>query len=508
MSLSIDLGFSAEGLEEARTLVEGWLAEGMAVDSGAAPSFEDAGEPALEVVEHDGTWMARGGRTDQLQDGWSRVTRVWLARDGDCAEVSVRAAHYRGAVTPPGCKEPLFSVPTFVGELIDAVGIEHEGRPLGGRILYCQPERVDAFLDFLRDGSRRWPVVVAADRRQAEYLQPAVQGLAHVVLIEGTALNALKAQVGWELSPTRSWIRVLWPGLVDRVTHDWIRVRSDEPSAEQLARIACETADEIARRSASGTATPAIDRRIDAALRDRRLEAEREASRARNEELKRQIAELQAAARSGSTAAADDVALAELFAEFDAKEQERNALLARIAELETDVDNERARREEAERQLRSRGTSPAQLPSLVEPQTPLEAVELARESTDGALVFGADVENTARELAPKAGPPKKIFDALEALADMARARAEGPLGTSMVHWMRDRNFDVSGEDDGVKGNAKQVAKRTWHDGESRTFFEMHVKVNESTSHDQCVRIYYRWDDDAKVVRIGSVGRHP
>lgn len=142
------------------------------------------------------------------------------------------------------------------------------------------------------------------------------------------------------------------------------------------------------------------------------------------------------------------------------------------------------------------------------PSSVLEAVERARLLFAGLVTFGDDVGRGIAGLAPHAGPPEKVFAYLDQLAELARVRREGPLGRGMVQWLSARNVEASTESETVTNGRSQMDRCIWSDGRGRRQFELHLKPNDSTHPDQCVRIYFDWDDASEQLVVGWVGRHP
>ena len=118
------------------------------------------------------------------------------------------------------------------------------------------------------------------------------------------------------------------------------------------------------------------------------------------------------------------------------------------------------------------------------------------------------MQEGVRTIAPDAGPPDKIYDYLQALADLARLRRDGPIGAGMVQWLAQRGVAASGESETVRNNRSEMTKRRWHNGRKHEEFELHLKPAEATAADRCVRIYFNWDDISEKVVVGWVGRHP
>ena len=144
-----------------------------------------------------------------------------------------------------------------------------------------------------------------------------------------------------------------------------------------------------------------------------------------------------------------------------------------------------------------------------EPQTVEDAVVVARTRFDNTLIFGNDVADGVQGLARDAGPPHKISDYLAALDEMTLGRRSGTLTGSVVSWLNDRGINCSRESESTRRSPAKMRKRTWSDGtEDRREFEYHLKPNDGTSPDRCVRIYFEYDDKREKTVVGWVGRHP
>jgi len=142
------------------------------------------------------------------------------------------------------------------------------------------------------------------------------------------------------------------------------------------------------------------------------------------------------------------------------------------------------------------------------PTTVEEAVDRARKVFSQFLTFGDDVGDGVRTLPPDAGPPDKIYDHLQVLADLAQVRRDGPIGCGMVQWLSSGGVPASGESETIRNSRSEMAKRRWHDGRQRKEFELHLKTAEATAPNRCVRIYFDWDAASEKVVIGWVGKHP
>ena len=91
---------------------------------------------------------------------------------------------------------------------------------------------------------------------------------------------------------------------------------------------------------------------------------------------------------------------------------------------------------------------------------------------------------------------------------MTRQRVSGTLGRNPADWFLERGIKASTESDTIRRSQVEMQRRTWHDGSGRRKFEMHLKPNEGTSPDRCVRIYFDFDAGIGRTVVGWIGRHP
>jgi hypothetical protein len=221
----------------------------------------------------------------------------------------------------------------------------------------------------------------------------------------------------------------------------------------------------------------------------------------RNDVTRREAEETRARLRD----AADWNSLEQSYAkENDALRSTVVSQAAEIADLRSQVSN-------LEVAFRWRATDATELAPQMEapPASVWEAVEQAERRFASALVFGRDVEDGIRSLANDAGPPEKVLQYLERLAEMVEARrTTGSLGQTSVKWLRERGVNASIESETVRNSEQEMAKRTWHDGKGPRRFEMHLKPNDAVAPDRCVRIYFDYDEKDQKALIGWVGRHP
>lgn len=139
--------------------------------------------------------------------------------------------------------------------------------------------------------------------------------------------------------------------------------------------------------------------------------------------------------------------------------------------------------------------------------TVAEAVERARADHGDVLIFGPDIEDGLENLTARAGPPNKVLDYLDHLAELGRLRREGPLGTSAQQWLREKGVDVSGESKNTRMARKSKVARTFQTPDGPQVFNAHLKPSDGTHINRCVRIYFAWDAERECYVIGNITRH-
>lgn len=339
----------------------------------------------------------------------------------------------------------------------------------------------------LRDTSRNVPTIVVSEH-DGFLLFPdldvdlarELSGLALVARIDRDASLRLTRELGAEWSCYNGAIRLYWPGLTalgSPFAHPlWLADRLLDESHNDF-RAAGKRLRRTLRRmilelSTSAVAEPAL------------LGAIRAAERAKNDP-------------------SDLLALLEQ--EVAILAAEKKALQQTLQDRDRDVQKllwQLQRRDAGGRDLDAADTADAAAESAAPPATVLEAVETAMARHRDILVFGADVlKRGVRGLSPDAGPPSKVLAHLDALAEVGRRMARGEsLGMRADQWLyQHRNVTSSDDHDAIVCDDGAGARRP---------FTLHTKPNFNTDPGKCARIYYAFDDDAKRMRIGWVGRHP
>ncbi len=351
------------------------------------------------------------------------------------------------------------------------------------------------FIATLHHEQRNLPLVVASQSDGA-YLTPSfvqdlsrdLAGVSLVVGLDESASWEVSRQLGRQWSCYRGAVRIYWPILGAPRASDhpvWTQERL-LASAPTVPAAASRIREQIRRRLLA-LSTFAVD--DPPQLRRIREDAAKEAF----EKLRREAEER-----------GDQTALAEQYFNEAAR------LEAIVSE--TKVENERLRAQVESLSAAWRYSpeteggeiAPEALPA---PTTVEEAVNLARERFADELVFGDEVADGIAGLSSEAGPPEKVFQYLEVLAEMTRVRRSDGLGRDLIAWLRAQGVKASGESETILRSTSEMRRRTWHDGVSPRAFDKHLKPTDGTSPDRCVRIYFEYDDVRGKTAVGYVGRH-
>ncbi|MBR8211168.1 hypothetical protein KDW61_21125 [Burkholderia cenocepacia] len=388
--------------------------------------------------------------------------------------------------------------PAVIREII-ALDLDwHVGEmPVGTRpISFLGAEQAQSLIDIIWHPARTLPIVVASEQEGAlltpqlvDNIAADLSGLAVVARIDAGAAWQLTVTKGREWSCYNGAVRLYWPmvGRSSDHTMNPLWTRSALVRGLYEPRDASYRLRRLLRKKVLGSSAFSM-REIDC-FNDIRHQHRREQYSLRKESAKTE---------------SDWKDLADLYAEDNLRlSGELQSANRQIQQLEEQVAN-------LELALNWRDGEPDEIDAAVEipPATVEDAVQQARERCGELLVFGDDVGEGINTLAPDAGPPEKILQYLEALADMAKALRSGALGTTAIQWLKDRGINCSGESETVKNNKAAMKLRNWHDGEGHRQFESHMKPSDGTSPDRCARIYFDAEADAGKVVVGWIGRHP
>ena len=134
-----------------------------------------------------------------------------------------------------------------------------------------------------------------------------------------------------------------------------------------------------------------------------------------------------------------------------------------------------------------------------------EAFALARQEADEHVVFLNDCERSVADFVGYQSP-RRLYEALTAISDAAVAWQEGTLGQGFGAFFAARGYEYSKRNPAATARATKANYKRTYDGR-QVLLEPHLKVDQASHPDQCLRIYWYVDDGAQKLVIGHVGRH-
>jgi hypothetical protein len=470
-----------------------------------------------------------------------RTVEVALQVHGLSSPFILRPAHFN-----LHANNPMVHVPILAGQLLQAWPCRVAGQVVwpGGRTLTS--DKMDAFVqETLLNPERALPVVLLRVREPFRHDVAAFQtwllGVAEVAVVaDDRGVTRLSALLGPQLGHVGGGLRIYWPGLtchsnpadhpslsheelVQKVSagqleksllmrfHDSAGARFREGELIRAARQAL-TRDRVEWQRAATEASAAAQAAL-ADARQARQDSDRlrqqadEAgrllleSRARIQELQIRAAHLEANELIPALEGSWD-ANCRLLAELEASRR-------RVADLEQAL---RAHEENwAQLAVAYQGPSKLDEPSQERPrdfETTAEALQTAAAEFSDVLEVWEDAVCSAA--ASPYAVAAKVFQALKAIAEVGRsyfAAKEGgpPLGRIEQAFAGRVPF---------KYTAFESATTLSHHGQQRIFhhrgrslqMQRHLTLGGGTTNN-CLQIYFEFDDDSRRVLIGYCGRH-
>lgn len=345
------------------------------------------------------------------------------------------------------------------------------------------------FKELLLSRARRLPIICVSDHAEsalptdaATRLADTFKGLAHVCILNNDASWQLTLTLGKEWSCFNGATRVYWPFLLQDqspfkhplFTQSFLHVGDSRNTPyfileNSLAKIIFDASCYLSESAVFSD----FDKNI--------LNAEIEKARAHAQDTN------------------DYTRLEELYAKENDRLSGDNKQLA--------DENERLRWENEQLSIVIREGSSSAKPEVGEtgfvPSTLHEAVEQAKIAFKNDILFGDDVDDQAHRAREDAGPPDKVYKFLESLALLANEhrRLKGVLGCTVVQWLANKGVPCSGESE----TKKKGGLHKWTVNGIQTPFELHLKPNEATSPDRCIRIYFDVRNFDPRIVIGFVG---
>jgi hypothetical protein len=102
--------------------------------------------------------------------------------------------------------------------------------------------------------------------------------------------------------------------------------------------------------------------------------------------------------------------------------------------------------------------------------------------------------------------PRRLYEALTVLNEGAAAWQSGALGPGFGAYFTERGYEYSQRNPAALARRTRAAYQRRYAGETVTM-QPHLKVDQASSPDQCLRVYWYVDEQRKRLVVGHVGRH-
>lgn len=456
------------------SFVDDWAQRHMSRDGDGARL--DGPPPAMTVeTSSDGQRLLTLRQPDDSDESllWISEVALGLPEAPLLAGVRVRLAAVPGTALTP--LEYEFGVPAIVRTLLREFTVLDGGQRTEARYVELGNSMVESLVAWLVAEERRLPVVVVTRTRESGSVRVDVRalarelaGIAHVRVLSSTQASwTLTELIGPSLSVWDGAVRVYFPGFTlqdDPYRHRfWLGDRVNNGLVGRL-------------RSWFGT-----------------LAASRTAEHPLHEQLRvDRHARLEEALASSDTAF-----LEEYIGELDARDERQRSEIGELKEQNASLTRTVERTSEELESVRSNFAE-------IQRSMPARQPRVTAEVEEGPLTVGAAMDDIARQLStryyrdrvkitPQALDAGRDFSSYSSPGELLRAAHtvieagalyhDNKLGTTPMEYFAQRGF----------GYGAQPGP--------------HLKVDESTSPDQCLRIYWEDDSEARRWTITGIGRH-
>ncbi|MEU3715157.1 hypothetical protein [Streptomyces californicus] len=134
-----------------------------------------------------------------------------------------------------------------------------------------------------------------------------------------------------------------------------------------------------------------------------------------------------------------------------------------------------------------------------------EAYQRAKAEIGDDLVFLPSADASIKKFS-EYKDPEKLHRALLDIAEAGRRWGDATLGKPFGEFFTDLGYGYSAKNPATRDRRhKRHYEVKYKD--NPVVMEPHLKVDESTGPDQCLRIYWYLDESDKVIVVGHVGRH-
>jgi hypothetical protein len=412
-------------------------------------------------------------------DGVCATVRIGLQQDSDMFQL--RRPVFR------------FSSPAIVRTLLREFVVgdaEHRTKP-SPWILTAGD--IPGFVEWLTDNRRALPIVVVTNHPSTgrplvdtQKLSRELAGLAHVThLSTHLAARNLTDEVGAQLSAWQGAVRLYWPKFgkdAEPYEHKyWPPHRMPDEGGAFLI-------DELRRWLGSVSAASVPENPVHGWVRAARWQALQKADdlpdwakeyvRLQDQELKDIRRQYDEVSKKLATALTKAEALQAQFGEVSLA----GGKLAGDGDLPTEL----ARTDVSDLTVR-------------------EAFQRAKEEIGDDVIFLPSTEASVKKFSAYKDP-SKLYRALLDVATAGRGWADDTLGKPFGEFFLERGYRYSARHPAAHDRRHRSHYEVRYNGRT-VLMEAHLKVDEATTADQCLRIYWYVDKTDKVLVVGHVGRH-
>jgi len=492
----------AKILERAEILVREWIARPSGISSEELRQRE-VETPSGHTVRTSHFPLEDGEDTEGLRYVWEfpggdDVSMRWTLDIALAAQEDEVCATVRIGVQQGGREFQLsrpvyqFGAPAIIRTLLREFHVSDAGQRVAPEYRVVRAGDISDLVGFLTNQQRALPVVAVTNYPTTgrplvdlKELARELAGLAHVVVVSThLASQALTEQLGPSRSVWQGAVRLYWPQFsIDANPYEhklWTPGRllpSGESLVGELRRwlgsVGAATVPEnpviewirIARRKAI-TDTGELPAWVEEYLRG--IEGDRLRYKTERDDARR--AEAEAVARMEGM-------------------REQYAVVARYSKSVTGDDGSSAETEETD----------------VSSLSVYAAYERAKAQIGDDLVLLPCVDKSVKDFASYRDP-EKLYRALLDVAEAGRCWSTNTLGKPFGEYFKGLGYGYSALNPAAQ--ARQTRRHYEVRYKDRTvLLEAHLKVDEATSPDQCLRIYWYVDEDEHVLVVGHVGRH-
>lgn len=502
--------------EAARSIALDWLgvkkkiALGGDAIGGESWDFEASDSTrALNIEASPGLWAFRFDDPDGRDS--AQLWRVELVLTHSDDDVPPLMGCTLSVMVPPGSiAEVTPSVPAIVTRIANELGLFDDNRRLAGSAMEVDRDaELDQLFKLIESPSRSSAVVVVASEEDGSSFADAnkiardLAGLAHVVCVSHEASWEITRRYGKALSVFGDAVRVYRAGFdPDSDTpyrHPLFLARSwRERVFEMLSRIRFDAiADTVARPSEANDIPSfaiirraAADRRLRAAAAMRPAPEDTQGVSRRELEVERAIAQLTASAKSWEDAALEEDQRRQI-AEKDLRDAQARlwAQQQRISYLEQRF---------------------AELSVVDEPTWPEtfdDLIEWSERYVAGRVVITKRAVRAAQQSVFLDVP--SVYRALHYLATSYwRMRTEG--GAVLEAAAREAEMEIgvkrSGTGDAAHDRRYEAEYRVRYESDEY-ILDQHLVGSNSRGEQRCLRIYFVWDEDRRIVIVGHFPTH-